>query len=88
MASVEEGVDDLGQSTRECGRGLAEGEEGPSLALVGHTLEGSVRGSVPRKCVENRMLCGVQGGGQWAHILFLIFLMAASTSSFVKSVNL
>ena len=28
MASVEEGVDDLGQSTKECGGGLAEGEEG------------------------------------------------------------
>ena len=27
MASVEEGVDDLGQSTKECGGGLAEGEE-------------------------------------------------------------
>ena len=28
MASVEEGVDDLGQSTKECGGGLAEGEKG------------------------------------------------------------
>ena len=28
MASVEEGVDDLGQSMKECGGGLAEGEEG------------------------------------------------------------